>query len=112
MSRPDRLNQYRQRQQGYEEPTGPKQFLASSRGFGDAMMKQWDAPVLTATPEVAVVDLGPTDWALVLAGRGVFAVLSDQEVADICLETVTALGKGPREAAKEVTARAIMRGAQ
>lgn len=71
-----------------------------------------ETPILSATPDVNVVDLTPADWAIVMGGRGIFTVLSDQEVADLCLEVVTTRGKGPVEAAKAVTARAAQKGAK
>lgn len=122
MGRPDRLDLARQRQQGYEESAGPKTFLAASRGFGDIELKRLpyrsllggasNTPILTAAPEVSVVDLCPADWAILLVGRGVSNVLSDQEVADVCLDAVSTKGKGPVEAAKTVTARAMQRGSK
>jgi len=122
MGRPDRWDLAQQRQQGYEDFYGPKQFLAASRGFGDSMIKQlpyhstngWcpQTPVLTATPDVLAMDLTPADWAVVMGGRGIFSVLSDQEVSDVVLEATVAHGKGPVDAAKAVTARAMQRGSK
>lgn len=120
VGRPDRMDLARHRQQGYEEPNGPKPFLTASRGFGDLMIKQLpyrklgvciQAPVVTAEPELAVLDLCPADWACVLGGRGIYSVLSDQDVADVCLEMISTKSQGPVEAAKAVTRLAMQRGA-
>merc|ERR1719162_2636945 len=69
-------------------------------------------PVVTASPDVSVVDLYPADWAIVMGGHGVFDVLADQEILDVCLETISTMGKGPVEAAKAVTAKAAQRGSK
>ncbi|CAK0836681.1 unnamed protein product [Prorocentrum cordatum] len=46
--RPDRPELVRNRQQGYEDAAGPRCTTAASRGFGDLLLKQPPAPVLTA----------------------------------------------------------------
>ncbi|CAK9090963.1 unnamed protein product [Durusdinium trenchii] len=95
------------RQQCYEDVAGPKNFLAASRGFGDLLLKGPPYPVFSASPEVQVIDLLPEDWAVVVATRGVFAVLSDQDVANACWDVMAQQGAGPQEAAQTVTQRAL-----
>eukprot|EP00929_Paragymnodinium_shiwhaense_P051034 TRINITY_DN2568_c0_g1_i1.p1 TRINITY_DN2568_c0_g1~~TRINITY_DN2568_c0_g1_i1.p1 ORF type:complete len:910 (+),score=242.11 TRINITY_DN2568_c0_g1_i1:200-2929(+) len=99
------------RQQGYEDSKGTKAFLATSRGFGDITMKG-NAPVLVATPEVRAYDLTTEDWAIVLAGRGICSVLSDQDVATACWEAAVLQGMGPVETAKMLADRASGAGAK
>jgi len=122
MGRPDRMDLAQHRQQGYTVDVGPKPFLTASRGFGDVMIKKLpyrsllggvsQVPVLTATPDVSVIDLLPADWAIVMGGQGIYTVLSDQDVADVVLEIIATQGKGVVDAAKAITAMAAQRGAK
>jgi len=86
-------------------------FLSTSRGFGDAELKAPD-PVVTATPEVKVVELVPEDWALVLASDGVFDVLSDQEAADCLWRSMAGQGRDPVRAAKDLVQAALRAGSR
>ena len=112
MGRPGNAELTWARQQCYEDVAGPKSFLAASRGFGDLLLKGPPYPVLSANPEVQVIDLCPEDWAIVIATRGVFTVLSDQDVANACWDTMAQNGAGPQEAAQVVTQRALQLGAK
>lgn len=112
MGRPGNPEMAWARQQCYEDVAGPKSFLAASRGFGDILLKGPPYPVLSASPEVQVIDLCPEDWAVVIATRGVFAVLSDQDVANACWDVMAQNGAGPQEAAQVVTQRALQLGAK
>lgn len=110
--RSDRMELAQAKEQGYDTIGGHNLFSKVSRGFGDLALKLPPTPVLTATPDVRVVDLVPEDWAVVLAGQGVLSVLTDQEIADICWETVCCLGRGPIETARALTQRSLLKGAQ
>ena len=66
---------------GYNFQSVMKSFLAVSRAFGDPEFK--DPPVVSATPEVDVVALGPEDLFMVLACDGVWDVLTNEEVVDL-----------------------------
>jgi len=112
MGRPCRPELALARQQGYAELAGPKCFTMASRGFGDIAMKEPAPAVLSATPEVRVIDLAPDDWAIVLCSRGVFAVLSDCDVAEECWTAIASQGGGAMEAAQAVTRCALQRGAR
>merc|ERR1712186_234216 len=109
MGPPEQAELARARQQGYEQSVGPKTFLTASRGLGDLQLKE-PTPLLSATPEIRAVDLAPEDWAVVLLTRGVTALLGEQEIANICWESVVLQGGGPVEAAQAVTRAALQRG--
>ena len=66
---------------GYNFQSVMRSFLAVSRAFGDPEFK--DPPVVSATPEVDVVALGPEDLFMVLACDGVWDVLTNEEVVDL-----------------------------
>lgn len=98
-------------QKGKKDPSKMKWFLSTSRGFGDSELKAPD-PVITATPEVKVVDLVPEDWAVVLGSDGIFDVLSDQEVADTLWRSMAGQGRDPVRAAKDVVQAALRAGSR
>lgn len=85
-------------------------FLSTSRSFGDLALKVPE-PIVTASPEVKVIDLVPEDWAVVLASDGVFDVLSDQQVADI-LRNAVMEGKDPVGSAKAIVQSALRAGSR
>jgi len=88
-----------------------KWFLSTSRGFGDSELKVPD-PVITATPELKVVDLVPDDWAVLVGSDGIFDVLSDQEVADTLWRSMAGQGRDPVRAAKDVVQAALRGGSR
>lgn len=88
-----------------------KWYLSTSRSFGDLALKVPDA-IVTATPEVKVVDLVPEDWAVVLGSDGIFDVLSDQQVANVLYKAMAVDGKDPVAAAKELVQAAFRAGSR
>jgi len=94
-----------------KKEVGGKWYLSTSRSFGDLALKVPD-PIVTATPEVKVVDLVPEDWAVVLGSDGIFDVLSDQEVADVLYKAMAVNGKDPVGAAKELVQAAFRAGSR
>lgn len=88
-----------------------KWYLSTSRSFGDLALKVPD-PIVTATPEVKVVDLVPEDWAVVLGSDGIFDVLSDQEVANVLYKAMAVDGKDPVGAAKDLVQAAFRAGSR
>eukprot|EP00397_Hematodinium_sp_SG-2012_P020720 GEMP01021363.1.p1 GENE.GEMP01021363.1~~GEMP01021363.1.p1 ORF type:complete len:507 (-),score=92.41 GEMP01021363.1:790-2310(-) len=81
------------------------QYLSTSRGFGDPDLKSPQALVIP-TPDVKVVELGYRDWGFVLACDGVWDVMTDQEVAEICTMNVN----NPKSAASTVVRTAFAKG--
>jgi len=111
MARPGQPQLALQCYQGYVESIGPKSFSMTSRGFGDLAMKEPAPAVLSATPEVRAIDLTPEDWAVVLCSRGVFSVLNESEVAELCYKTIALQGGEAVNAAQALTHCALERGA-
>jgi len=83
------------------------QGLAMTRSFGDLYFKQ---PTLLsiADPEIQIIPLTDKDLFLVLATDGIYDVLSNQEVVDLCLK----YWEDPEEAAKIVVRTAYKRGSE
>lgn len=89
---------------------GRKEFwLSTSRSFGDLDLKEPSALVI-ADPDVRVVTVTPEDWLVVLACDGVFNVLSDQEVAEVCWSVIVEHGGDAIQAAQAVGNMAAARG--
>jgi protein phosphatase 1L len=88
-----------------------KMYLSTSRSFGDIGLKAPD-PIVTATPDVKVVDLTPDDWAVMMGCDGIFDVLSDQEVANVLFKAMVSDGLDPVGAAKAVVQAAFKSGSR
>jgi len=82
-------------------------YLSTSRGFGDPDLKA-PLPLIVCTPDIKVVDLDIRDWAVVLACDGVWDVMTDQEVVDICVKNLN----NPKGAASSVVRTAFAKGSE
>jgi len=86
--------------------------LAVSRAIGDLYLKTWVIP----DPEVQHRELTTEDSALILATDGVWDVLSNQEVADICNASLERSGGTTKQKldilARQITKKAFDRGSQ
>jgi len=84
--------------------------LAVSRAIGDRHLKQWVIP----DPEITHRKLEPQDLCVVLASDGVWDVLTNATVADLCIEAHSTCTKPSQkwvqEAAKIITYRAFVGG--
>jgi len=84
--------------------------LAVSRAIGDLYLKAWVIP----DPEVQHRELTTEDSALILATDGVWDVLSNQEVADICNASLERSGGTTKQKldilARQITKKAFDRG--
>mmetsp|Transcript_39592 Transcript_39592/g.59857 ORF Transcript_39592/g.59857 Transcript_39592/m.59857 type:complete len:184 (-) Transcript_39592:131-682(-) len=96
----------RELQKGKQDPSKMKCFLSTCRGFGDPELKSPD-PILTATPDIRVVDLVPEDWAIFLGSDGLFEKLSDQVIADILFKSLAQNGRDPAGASRDVVRAAL-----
>jgi len=76
--------------------------LAVARAIGDQYLKKWVIP----DPEVQHRELTTEDTALVMATDGVWDVLSNQEVADICTASLERSG-GTAKQKLDILARQI-----
>jgi len=81
------------------------QYLSTSRGFGDPDLKS-PLPLVIPTPDVKVVPLGNRDWGFILACDGVWDVMTDQEVSEICVANIM----DPKSAASAVVRTAFAKG--
>merc|ERR1712125_296533 len=88
-----------------------KMFLSTSRSFGDQALKNPDA-IVTAAPDVKVVDLVPEDWAVVLCSDGVVDRLTDQQVANVVWKAMVVDGKDAVGAAKALVQVSLKAGAR
>ncbi len=57
--------------------------MPNRRSIGDPDFKPNGNRIVTSTPDVRVVELNPSDTAVVLASDGLWDVLSDKDVAEI-----------------------------
>lgn len=101
----------RELQKGKKDADKMRWFLSTCRGFGDPELKVPD-PIITASPEIKVVDLVPEDWAVLLGSDGIFDHLSDQELADVITKVAAVYKKDPVRTAKEVVQAALRKGAR
>jgi len=101
----------RELQKGKRDAAAMKWFLSTCRGFGDAPLKHPD-PIVTATPEVRVVDLVPEDWAIIVGSDGIFDKLSDQVIADQVWRSMAQNGRDPAGAARDVVRSALAAGSK
>lgn len=101
----------RELQKGSKDESKLKWFLSTCRGFGDPELKQPD-PIITATPEVRIVDLVPEDWALVVASDGVWDRLSDQQCADLVWKSMVVNGRDPAGTSRDVVRAALSAGSR
>jgi len=80
--------------------------VSVTRSLGDLSFKQ-PAPLLISEPEVKIVALTDKDLFLVLATKGVFSVLSNQEVIDLACSN----WDDPEAASKYIVRTAFQKGA-
>jgi len=99
----------RELQKGKHDPQKMKMFLSTSRGFGDPELKSPDL-VVTAVPEVKVIDLVPEDWAVLIGSDGLFERLSDQVLADTLYKSMAVEGRDAVKGAREVVQLALRAG--
>jgi len=80
-------------------------YLSTSRGFGDSDLKA-PLPLIISTPDIKVIDLDIRDWGILLACDGVWDVMTDQEVVDICVNNLN----NPKGAATSVVRTSFAKG--
>ena len=65
-----------------------RQFLSTSRAFGDIDLKEPAPAVLISTPEIKVMNLEANDWMVIQCCDGIFEALEDDECAKLAWDAV------------------------